>query len=247
MTEYARCKCNQSQAQRLHDDPNYKPEFHDPGECPNGKADVFVCDMQSMSIVHWSRNAMVMKMRPKADYALFVDADMGLEVDTLDRLLMHKKDIVAGLCTRRTDPAVPNIREFVEEAQQFGELVTWEPNKLLLDVPAVGTGVMLISRRCLEDVAEYYSPEQYHSSGNGWWFENLTFSNLAGGRAEAGEDCSFCLKAHRIGYKVWVDTTIQPLHYDLYGYSMADFLPYQEERVRQVRERIAAQESKTSH
>jgi len=174
-------------------------------------------------------------MRKNADYCLFVDCDMGLEPDTLDRLLSHGKDIVAALCTRRTDPAIPNIRVFMEAEQNFGELVTWDENQTLIPVDAVGTGVMLISRRVLEDVAEAYHPDQYHATGNGFWFENIRFPHLD---AEAGEDISFVLKATRLGYECFVDTTIQPLHYDAYGYSYSDYKPFRAERIAEIIQRM---------
>ncbi len=216
------------QAEQVFQNPEYKPTFHDPGRCPSGKHDVMYPPLSSMSVVHWARNTLVMAMRKNADYALFVDCDMGLEPDTLDRLLSHGKDIVAALTTRRTDPAIPTIRMWSEAEQNFTELLMWDESKTLIEVDAVGTGVMLISRQVLEEVAEAFNPEQYHKSGNGFWFQNIWYPHLS---AEAGEDVSFCHRATRLGYKIYVDTTIQPGHYDYYPYSFADYKAHRLEKI----------------
>ena len=223
------------QAEQVFQNPEYKPTFHDPGRCPSGKHDVMYPPLSSMSVVHWARNTLVMAMRKNADYALFVDCDMGLEPDTLDRLLSHGKDIVAALTTRRTDPAIPTIRMWSEAEQNFTELLMWDESKTLIEVDAVGTGVMLISRQVLEEVAEAFNPEQYHKSGNGFWFQNIWYPHLS---AEAGEDVSFCHRATRLGYKIYVDTTIQPGHYDYYPYGLKDYLPFRMEKLTEIRDRI---------
>lgn len=229
LVEFSRCKCNQIEFGRVAEDPEYKPSFHEAVRCPNGKHDIVIQPSPSLSIVHWARNAMVMSARQDADYVLFNDADIGVEPDALEHLLLHGVDIVAGLCTRRTDPAIPNWREWCEEMQNYGEIVKWREEETLQEVDAVGTGFMLISRQCLEDVAKAYHPELYATTGNGFWFEFLEAPHL---NQEFGEDVSFCWKAQRLGYKVWVDTMVQPQHYEFYGYGIKDYMPYQEERLR---------------
>jgi hypothetical protein len=236
MLEFSRCKCNQIEFSRFAEDPEYKPAFHEPSRCPNGKHDIAVPPSASMSIIHWARNAMVMQARKDCDYVLFNDSDISTEPDALERLLLHEVDIVAGLCTRRTDPAIPNWRQWIESAQNYGEIVKWNEDETLQEVDAVGTGFMLISRACLEHVAQAYHPELYAATGNGFWFEFLRAPHL---NQEFGEDVSFCLKAQRLGYKVWVDTTVQPSHWERYPYGIKDYLPFQDERLQAM---LAARE-----
>jgi len=230
--EYSRCKCNTLQAQKLFDNPEHKPEFHDPGRCPAGKHDIIVSPGACMSIVSWARNALVKGMAKSTEFALFIDADMVIEVDTIDRLVAHDVDIVAGLCTKRTDPAIPNMRAINQRTQAFEEMVKWDETRRLIEVPGVGTGVMMIKRHVLEEVAEAFHPHQFHHSGDGRWFELLSYPHLD---AEAGEDIAFCIKARRCGFKVWVDTSVRPQHLDYYGYTVEDFFPYQAQKIEQAR------------
>ena len=225
--DYCRCKCGMYEIERQIENPEYRPVFHNLDECPNGKHDVYMHPCISMAVCHWARNTMVMQRRKNATHILFVDSDIGIEPDHIERLLLHDVDIVAGLCTMRVDPAIPNIRMWMEHLQNYGEIVKWG-NEMLMEVDAVGTGFMLIRNSALETIAEEYHAEAYRRNGNGWWFENLWLPHIGG---ELGEDISFCLKAQRLGIPIYVDTSIQPLHYDYYGYSIPDYLPFQEERI----------------
>ncbi len=148
-----------------------------------------------------------------------------LERDTLDRMLSHKKDIVAGLCTRRIDPPEPVIRRWNETIQNYEVILKW-PQGQLLEVDAVGTGVILLSRQVIEDVAVAFHKEEYEMFlGNGFWFEFLKGPQ----GNEWGEDVSFCWKARRLGYRIYVDTSINPGHVGEYPYGVNDYLCYQEE------------------
>ena len=240
LIDFSRCKCAQIEMANIAQDPNYKPNFHNPAECVNGKHDVYWAPMVSMSIVHWARNQLIVNSRKDSDYILFCDSDIVVEPDYLERLLLHGKDIIAGICTRRTDPAVPNIRQWVEEAQNYGEIIQWDEDAPLIEVDAVGTGLMLISKKALSDIALAFEPEQFIKSGNGWWFQNLWFGHY---RGEIGEDLSFCWKAQRLGYGIFVDPTVQPGHLDWYAYGVKDYKPYQEERIAEAMARAKAQQS----
>jgi hypothetical protein len=104
--------------------------------------------------------------------------------------------------------------------------------------------MMLISKRALDEVADYYltnqhektyfgMPEEkseqiikrkkeiFEGNANGWWFE---FLKHPFGDGEYGEDISFCFKAKQRGIDVYVDTTIRPEHMGDYGYTLDDFV-----------------------
>ncbi|HSE44334.1 MAG TPA: hypothetical protein VLA89_03290, partial [Gemmatimonadales bacterium] len=98
------------------------------------------------SAVHHNRNALItdlLKSRMPFSHVFFVDDDMICPPDTIPRLLAHKKDIVAGLCTCRVDPPLPNARMWNEETQRWEELFQWQDG--LVEVGGVGTACMLIS------------------------------------------------------------------------------------------------------
>lgn len=208
--------------------------FHSPDECPYGKHDIWTPPTAQSCAVHWTRNQLLMMARPDFDYVLFCDDDIIPEPDYLDRLLMHKKDIVVGLCTRRVDPPEPNIRQWIENDLTYGLIMDWEKDKRLIPVDGAGTGFMLISRKAVDAVAMAYHPETYAkissegNRGNGWWFEWC--KNPHDG--EWGEDISFVWKALRIGIRTYCDTSVQPKHIGDYFYSIQDYEAYKSARIK---------------
>lgn len=207
------------------------------------------------SVVHWSRNGLITTQLNSGKpwtHALFIDDDIVVEPDALERLLSHKKDIIAGLCTRRSDPPVPNIRAMNQETGTLSSQI-WEwPKDALIEVDGVGTGLMLISKHALEQVAQAYfdclwEKEFYGLSGERleemktarlkcfdetkicYWFRFLPSFKTS---IEMGEDMSFCYIAKRYcDLGIWVDTAVQPGHIGNYPFSVRDFLPHRDECV----------------
>lgn len=218
------------------------------------KAIVYEGPPISGSVVHWSRNWLIqeqLKSGKPWTHALFIDDDIVIEPDTLERLLSHKKDIVAGLCTRRNDPPIPNIRYFDRETGASKQIWEWPEGKLI-EVDAVGTGLMLVSRTALEQVAQVYfdclwEKDFYGLSGERleqlrvtrlkkfdaektcYWFRFLPTPQ---GDIEMGEDVTFCQLAKKYcDIPIHVDTSIQPGHLGIYPFSIKDFEPYRDECV----------------
>lgn len=203
------------------------------------------------SVVHWSRNWLLseqLKSGKPWTHALYIDDDIVIEPDAIARLLSHKKDIVAGLCTRRNDPPVPNMRFYDSESGDTKQIWEWPENKLI-EVDSVGTGLMLLSQYATEQMAQVYFDCLYEQEFFGlsgerldklkdarlkefdknktcYWFRFLPTPK---GNIEMGEDIGFCFLAKRYAeLKTFVDTSIQPGHLGLYPYSVRDFLPYRD-------------------
>jgi hypothetical protein len=205
------------------------------------------------SVVHWGRNQLLMNLRNRkqpTDYVLLVDDDMTPPEDSLIKLLAHDLDIVAGACTVRKDPPLPNFRMWDQKIFNFVQVFDWPLGKLI-EVGGVGCAFMLIKTKVLDDVGEYYLSCQYErryfgmegfqvglledgrrkyakEKGNEWWFQFLPHPI---GDGEFGEDLSFCFKARECGYKVWVDTSICPGHVGSYEYKIDDYLSYQADEI----------------
>jgi hypothetical protein len=204
------------------------------------------------SLISWVRNELLARTisadRPFT-HVLFMDDDIVPEEDSLVRMLSHGKDIVGALCTKRTDPPVPNIRHFDEASGEFFQVFQWKNHGELIPVDAVGTGMMLLSRKAIDTVAEFYlncgyerhqgmfteeaahaisakRRGHYEQTHDGLWFQLLP---ALSGKGEYGEDISFCLKAKFAGVQVYVDTAVTPQHLGEYGYSLPDFLSYKRE------------------
>jgi hypothetical protein len=205
----------------------------------------------SSSVVHWSRNGLIsehIKSGKPWTHVLFIDDDIVVEPDALQKLLSHKKDIIAGICTRRQDPPVPNIRYYDREAGASRQIWEWPENQLI-EVDAVGTGFMLITQNALEQVAQAYfdclwEKEFYGLAGEKlerlravrlkkfddekicYWFR---FLPTPAGDIEMGEDVTFChIAKEYCGIQVYVDTSVQPGHLGPYPFGIKDFLPYKQ-------------------
>lgn len=205
----------------------------------------------SQSVIHWSRNELFVNLRKRgqpADYVLLMDDDMTPPEDALIRMLAHDVDIVAGACTVRKDPPLPNFRQWVPEIFNFRTAFDW-PLDALIEVGGVGAAFMLVKTTALDAIGEYYLSCRYEreylgmsdevakrvsegrrkyarETGNEWWFQFLMHP---WGDGEFGEDLSFCFKARECGYKIFVDTSICPGHIGSYEYKIPDYLSYQSE------------------
>lgn len=216
-----------------------------------GIATVYTGPPVQASVVHWSRNWLLseqIKSGKPWTHVLFIDDDIVVEPDALERLLAHKKDIVAGLCTRRNDPPVPNIRFYDKDTGETRQIWEWPENQLV-EVDAAGTGLMLLSRHAVEQVAQVYfdclwEADFYGFSGEAleklkvtrlkafddkkicYWFRFLPTPK---GDIEMGEDVCFCFLARRYcELPSYADTSVQPGHLGSYPFSVRDFLPYRD-------------------
>lgn len=241
-----------------HPEPRMTDAFIQMQKASQNHTKLFAGPPCSSSVIHWSRNWLIgslLKTGKPWTHILFIDDDIVPPPDALIKMLSHKKDIVAALCTRRQDPPIPNIRSYNEKTGEFCEFWKW-PDNQLIEVGAAGTGMMLISRETVERVAESYircdyeqeawglsgerleviskaRREFYEKEKNGYWFRFLP--NLHN-HFEMGEDISFCFVAKRYcGISTYCDTSVQPGHVGDYVYSIQDFLPHQEVAVRRAK------------
>jgi len=126
-----------------------------------------------------------------ADYLLFVDTDMTwgtLGFNPLDNLISHDKDIVGGLYfTRGKTGTHPVYNPWV-----VGELPTG-----IKEVNEVGTGFMLISKKCMEKILDNHKFPFMPMEHNGDYLS---------------EDYAFCKRARDLGFKVFVDGKVRLGH-----------------------------------
>jgi 2-polyprenyl-3-methyl-5-hydroxy-6-metoxy-1,4-benzoquinol methylase/glycosyltransferase involved in cell wall biosynthesis len=123
------------------------------------------------------------------DYVLFVDSDMILPADTLERLMAANMDIVTGIYIQRK----PGQR--ITEVHVDGKNVTdpkFFEGKKFVQADSVGFGCILIKTKVLEDVG--YPQFVYH--------DTIDFKDTV------SEDAYFCAKARAKGYKVNVMTDL---------------------------------------
>ena len=145
----------------------------------------------SGTLIFDQRNSLVKTaLEIKADYLLFVDADMRFPKDTLKILMAHDKDIIGVNATTRSEPVKPTAKNIV--LQEDGS-VDWMPiysnvKSGVERVDGIGCGIMLIKRKVVEEIEMPY-----------FYFEQL------GNNKILGEDIYFCIKARDSGFDTWVD------------------------------------------
>ena len=151
------------------------------------------------SLIYDSRNRLAaLAVDMDADYILWLDSDMVFAPDTLERMMKvldeHPEiDILSGLYFRRAQPFTPVL--FSKLEQTADDVLEWADVHDMPDEPfevaGCGFGCVLMKTDCLLDIAA--------KEHGGKWFTPI---------ANAGEDCAFCIRARREGYKIYCDPTI---------------------------------------
>ena len=155
--------------------------------------------------------AVNMAIQVGARWLFFLDSDVIVPPNTLERLIAHNKEIVGGLYVRRHNPPFNEMLKFRTDGQpglrpvQDGE---YQPGSLL-EVDAIATGCMLIRT----DVFDKVQPYQQIIDGQparGMWFLWTEWRTING--VGYSEDFSFCTKARQHGIKIYCDTSIKCKH-----------------------------------
>lgn len=146
----------------------------------------------------------VQALNNKSDYLLMCDDDMVFPPDTLDTLMANQKDICGVAYHSRGSSnkikyvggEIMSIAE-INKREYINLKTNKEPKyKKTFECYATGTGIILI--KC--DIF-YKIPRP--------WFE---FEWYPTGQCKEGEDWMFCLKAKKIGFKIFTDPTIKIGH-----------------------------------
>jgi GT2 family glycosyltransferase len=131
-----------------------------------------------------------------ADYIFFLDSDMVPPSDTIQSLVAHDKDIISGMIFRRKYPFQPcfymkcdltKTNEPIFEGPMEPE--KW-PKSGAFEFEGFGLACCLIKMDVFDNIKKpYFFP-----------------------RPNVGEDLTFCLKAKKAGYKMWVDFGVDCAH-----------------------------------
>ena len=121
-------------------------------------------------------------------HLFFVDDDMVLEPDTLDRLLAHDKDIVGAIYNTKYEVQEPVI-----------EYLPNEKTDNLFKCGALGTGCLLIKTEVFKKVPQIWFTYEWNDNGS----------------IKMSHDWLFCYKAREFGFDIWADPTIKCGHIGL--------------------------------
>lgn len=145
-----------------------------------------------------SRNVLVRDfLETDCDMLVFLDADLRWSPSDLVKLIKHEADIVAGIYPlKEKDESYP-VRLFQ------GEI--WANSQGLVEVEAVPTGFLKISRKVLQKLADK-APGFYGKADTSERMKvPLIFERTMENSTRWGGDYTFCRKAAQEGFKIWID------------------------------------------
>jgi len=148
------------------------------------------------------------------EYMFFLDDDVIPPSDIIPRLMARNKDIVGGLYYRRQLPAAPVMMTETEQGTQW--ICDYQPGSLV-EADLIGSGCLLVKRKVLEIM-----PPPWFE----WKCDPFRWPDLKPFE-RCSEDYDFCRKARALGFKLYVDTSIQCHHAGLSVASTQGFMPLQ--------------------
>lgn len=174
----------------------------------------FYVDYRTGCYIEENRTSLILTaMRENCEKLFFLDADMEVEPQVVNKLLALNKPVVGAAYNNRTPEIeqLPNgernvvIYSNVKIADENGNLIR-VPSKDIPKAPfrcaGVPTGCMLID---IAAVRKLPMP----------WFDLTYFED---GKLNLGEDIFFCRKMIECGFEVWCDPTIQTKHIGTFPY-----------------------------
>jgi len=153
---------------------------------------------ESGSLIYEARNNLAKRaIENEFDYILWLDSDVVFNGDLLKRMIesLGDKEFLSGLYFTRKMPLRPTLFEtcdFVDQ-EDGSVLIDWKYLKHIpddiLQIAACGFGCVLMKTSLAAEIFQ---------------MQGLPFSPVYG----LGEDLSFCLKARKLGHKLYADPRI---------------------------------------
>lgn len=164
------------------------------------------------------RNDVVRRfLQTDAEWLAFIDADMGFEPDTIDRLLMaahpSARPIVGALCFgQRRGPdgpaasrhleTFPTIYRWIDSGDIAGVAPIYDyPRNQLVECDATGGACFVVHRTVLDQLAETLPQPRA-------WFDETVYKGQV-----FGEDLTFFRRCAEHGHRILVHTGIRTSHY----------------------------------
>lgn len=149
---------------------------------------------------------------PDCTHFLYTGDDLTFAPDAIEKLLLADKPVISACSTWKTPPFFPNADALDAEGLESKLYVTREMvlNGSIIEVKGAGSGMMLIQRKVLEDVRDFWwqyfedfnklMPEKYRGMCPVPFFPVLYEPWLATFRST---DFSFCEVAKKAGHTIW--------------------------------------------
>jgi hypothetical protein len=159
--------------------------------------------LSHQAILQYARNELLgLFIESDFDELVFIDSDQAWIDEDLIKLINSNKDLIGAPVIRKTDKESYNVKSVNRslELDSYGHL----------EVDAVGTGMLKISRKCAEKI--WNSSKEYYLDSLGKSFRMAFEIGINDEGISVSEDNIFCEKWQKLGGKVYIDTTIDPMH-----------------------------------
>jgi len=145
-------------------------------------------------------------------HMLFIDSDVWWEPGSIERLVSHDVDLILGAYPRRKAGAGFAIRTLPGPQLLVNPKTGAYDPQGILEIAGGPSGMMLISRACMEKMVTSYSDLWYAdpevSTGKSY---NL-FEFAVRDHERMGEDLHFCRMFRAVGGRVWTDPHLKLHH-----------------------------------
>lgn len=187
----------------------------------NANIEVDIVTIGNNSLVPAARNSLISQFCADKKYThmIFIDADMGLPTNAIPKLLNRNVDIIGV--------PVP-LKGF--DANGFpvlnvGTVYSFDETGLA-EVEHVGTAILMISKKAALDIISVSDP-YYHDPkfSRGDQLTQTTYDVFKIGVKDGHylpEDYYACSRFREIGYKIYVDYSVVPIHNGMYGFRMTE-------------------------
>ena len=146
------------------------------------------------------------------DWIIFIDDDMVCRPDHIVRLIQRDKDICGGLCVLKTWPYNPTVKQWRNQGEQVcGETADKDGFYQmdfnigdLVECDATGSAFLLIRMSVFDKMEKPY-----------FRYGVLRDESM-------GHDYHFCKAAKKVGFRIFVDTSVQIGHLGFYPFSIMD-------------------------
>ena len=170
--------------------------------------------------IHHTRNELVKKaFEAGSTHLIMMDTDQIYPEDTLMKMLAviekYNAKVVGTIVYRRYPPFDP----LAFNIEKGGKLVKIEDKEIfskeVIQVDVTGCGCILLNM-------EVFNIIKYP------WFEDKSAEivDFKSGKRGSGEDIGFCKKLHKLGYKIYIDTSVEIEHLSMLSVNKATYLIY---------------------
>jgi hypothetical protein len=155
------------------------------------------------AVIQYARNELLsIFVNSDFDEIVFIDSDQAWKPEDLIKLINSNKDFIGAPIARKAEQEMYNIK-CVDNPLEID-------SEGLMVVDAVGTGMLKLSRKCVEAVWEISKPYTVDFRDKE---QRMAFEIAINDEGKTvSEDNVFCAKWQSLGGKVYVDTSINPFH-----------------------------------